>query len=113
MVDTSCGSIFFYKTFEEAWKLFACLSENSHLYATSSHSDLLRQLGHKREIYEVSYLIDRSSKVDALTKKFDQLLCMNKMFIVSSMQDECLICASPMHEFDWLGHKILRIHNPV
>ena len=74
------------------------MSENSHLHATFSHSDLPRQLGSKWWIYEVSHSIDLlSSKVDALAKKFDQLLCMNKVSNASSMQDVCSICASPMH----------------
>ena len=47
MVDASCGGSFLYKTPEEAWELFEHLSENSHLYATSSHSDLPRKLGSK------------------------------------------------------------------
>ena len=47
MVDASCGSSCLYKTLERAWKLFEHLSENSHLHATSSHSDLPRQLGSK------------------------------------------------------------------
>ena len=71
MVDTSCGGSFLYKTPEEAWKLFEHLGENSHLHAASSHSDLLRQLESKGEIYEVSHSVDLSSKVDALAKKFD------------------------------------------
>ena len=47
--------------------------------------------------YEVSHSIDVSNKVDALTKKFDQLLCMNKVSTTSSVQDVCFICGSPMH----------------
>jgi len=35
--------------------------------------------------------------VDTLTKEFDQLLCMNKVSNAFSMQDVCLICASPLH----------------
>ena len=97
MVDASCGGSFLYKTPEEAWELFEHLSENSHLHATSSHSDLPRQLGSKGGIYEVSHSIDLSSKVDALAKKFDQLLCMNKVSNAPNMQDVCSICASPMH----------------
>ena len=97
MVYASCGGSFLYKTPEEAWELFEHLSENSHLHATSSHCDLPRQLGSKGGIYEVSHSVDLSSKVDALTKKFDQLLCMNKVSTTSSVQDVCSICASPMH----------------
>ena len=55
MVELSCGGSFLYKTPEEAWELFEHLSENSHLHATSSHSDLPKQLGSKRGIYEVSH----------------------------------------------------------
>ena len=56
-------------------------------------------MGSKRGIYEVSNSIDLSSKVDALTKKFDQLLFMNKVCNAPSMQDVFSICASPMHAF--------------
>jgi len=79
MVDSSwCGS-FLYKFPKEVWKLFENLTENSHLHAPSSHFDLPRQLGSKREIYEVSHSIDLFSKVDPLAEKFDQLFYMNKV----------------------------------
>ena len=42
-------------------------------------------------------MIGLSSKIDALSKKFYQLLCMNKMANSSSTQDVCSICANPMH----------------
>jgi len=86
-----------YKTSEEAWELFEHLSENSYLHSTSSHSDLPRQLGSKRWIYDVSHSIDLSRKVDALAKKFHQLLYMNKVSNVPYMQDVRSICTSPMH----------------
>jgi len=41
------------------------------LHATSSNSDLPKQLESKGGIYEFSHSIGLSSKVDALTKKFD------------------------------------------
>ena len=69
------------------------------MHATSSHSDLPSQLGSKGGIYKVSHLIDLSSKVDTLTKKFDQLLCMHEVSNAPSMQDMCLIYASPMHAY--------------
>jgi len=47
MVNASCDGSFLYKTPEEAWELFEHLSENSHLHATSSHSNMPRQLGSK------------------------------------------------------------------
>jgi len=45
----SYGGSILYKTLEEAWEFFEHLSENSHLHATSSHSDFPRQLGSKGE----------------------------------------------------------------
>ena len=73
------------------------LGENSHLHATSLHSDLPRQFGSKGRIYEVTHSFYLSIKVEALTKKFDQLLCMNKVSNAPFIQDVCLICASLMH----------------
>ena len=67
------------------------------MQAASSHSDLPRQLGSKGGIYEVLHSIDLSSKIDALARKFDQLLCMNKVSNAPSIQDVCLIYASPVH----------------
>jgi len=77
--------------------LFEHLCENSHLHAGSSHANLPWQLGSKGEIYEVSHSIDISSEVNVLAKKYDQLLCMNKISNVSSMQAVCSICANFMH----------------
>ena len=91
--------VFLYKTPEEAWELFEHLSENSHLHATSSYSDLPRELGSKGGIYEVSHSIDISSKIDALVNKFDQLLCMNKVSNAPPIQHVCSICASSMQCF--------------
>ena len=95
MVDASCGGIFLYKTPKEAWGMFENLSENSHLHSIFSRSDLPGQLGSKGGIYEVSHLVDLST----ISKKFDQLLCMNKVSNVSSMEDVCSICISSMYAF--------------
>ena len=91
MVDASYGDNFLYKTPEEALELFEQLSENSHCMLLPY---IVICLG---GIYEVSHLVDLFSKVDALIKKFDQLLCMNKVSNAPSMQDACSICISPMH----------------
>jgi len=79
MVNAFCSDSLLYKTPKGVWELFDHLSENSHLHATSSHSDLTRQLASKGGIHEVLYSIDLSSKVNALTKKFDQLFFVNKV----------------------------------
>ncbi|KAI5672667.1 hypothetical protein M9H77_13031 [Catharanthus roseus] len=78
MVDYSCGGTFLHKTADEAWDLFENLSDNSQQHATSSRVDTSRQIGN-RGIYEVSQNVDLSLKVDALSKKFDQLLALNTL----------------------------------
>uniref|UniRef100_A0A803MP09 Retrotransposon gag domain-containing protein n=1 Tax=Chenopodium quinoa TaxID=63459 RepID=A0A803MP09_CHEQI len=81
MVDASCGGNFMQKNSDEAWQLFEDLSENSQQHATSSHtnaSNASRTLGGKGGIYEVSHTHDLAYKVDALTKKMDQVDILNK-----------------------------------
>ncbi|KAI5653079.1 hypothetical protein M9H77_30266 [Catharanthus roseus] len=63
---------------DEAWDLFENLSDNSQQHATSSRVGTSRQIGN-RGMYEVTQYVDLSSKVDALSKKFDQLLALNTL----------------------------------
>ncbi|KAI5678055.1 hypothetical protein M9H77_09005 [Catharanthus roseus] len=62
----------------EAWDLFENLSDNSQQHATSSRVGTSRQIGN-RGMFEVSQNVDLSVKVDALSKKFDQLLALNTL----------------------------------
>ncbi|KAI5656540.1 hypothetical protein M9H77_25333 [Catharanthus roseus] len=78
MVDSSCGGTFLHKTADEAWDLFENLSDNSQQHATSSRVGTSRQIGN-RGMYEISQNVDLSLKVDALSKKFDQLLVLNSL----------------------------------
>ncbi|KAI5648401.1 hypothetical protein M9H77_34406 [Catharanthus roseus] len=49
-------------------------------------------------MYEVTQNVDLSSKVDALSKKFDQLLALNTLPTNSlNVQGVCAICSSPSH----------------
>ncbi|KAI5683020.1 hypothetical protein M9H77_04248 [Catharanthus roseus] len=49
-------------------------------------------------MYEVTQNVDLSSKVDALSKKFDQLLALNTLPTNSpNVQSVCAICSSPSH----------------
>ncbi|KAI5681408.1 hypothetical protein M9H77_02636 [Catharanthus roseus] len=49
-------------------------------------------------MYEVSQNVDLSLKVDALSKKFDQLLALNTLPTNSpNVQGVCAICSSPSH----------------
>ncbi|KAI5663351.1 hypothetical protein M9H77_22676 [Catharanthus roseus] len=97
MVDSSCGGTFLHKTADEAWDLFENLSDNSQQHATSSGVGTSRQIGN-RGMYEVSQNVDLSLKVDALSKKFDQLLALNTLPTNSpNVQGVCAICSSPSH----------------
>ncbi|KAI5682189.1 hypothetical protein M9H77_03417 [Catharanthus roseus] len=97
MVDSSCGGTFLHKTADEAWDLFENLSDNSQQHTTSSRIGISRQIGNTG-MYEVSQNVDLSLKVDALSKKFDQLLALNTLPTNSSnMQGVCAICSSPSH----------------
>ncbi|KAI5681808.1 hypothetical protein M9H77_03036 [Catharanthus roseus] len=78
MVDSSCGGTFLHKTADEAWDLFENLSDNSQQHATSSRVGTSREIGN-RGMYEVTQNVDLSSKVDALSKKFVQLLALNTL----------------------------------
>ncbi|KAI5650026.1 hypothetical protein M9H77_36031 [Catharanthus roseus] len=97
MVDSSCGGTFLHKTADEAWDLFENLSDNSQQHATSSRVGAPRQIGN-RGMFEVSQNVDLSVKVDALSKKFDQLLALNILPTNSTnVQSVCVICSSPSH----------------
>ncbi|KAI5681054.1 hypothetical protein M9H77_02281 [Catharanthus roseus] len=98
MVDSSCGGTFLHKTADKAWDLFENLSDNSQQHATSSRIGTSRQTGNRVGMYEVSQNVDLSLKVDALSKKFDQLLLLNTLLTNSyNMQGVCAICSSPSH----------------
>ncbi|KAI5668475.1 hypothetical protein M9H77_18328 [Catharanthus roseus] len=60
------------------WDLFENLSDNSQQHATSSQVGTSRQIGNKG-MFEVSQNVDLSVKVDALSKKFYQLLALNTL----------------------------------
>ncbi|KAI5683083.1 hypothetical protein M9H77_04311 [Catharanthus roseus] len=98
MVDSSCGGTFLHKTADEAWDLFENLSDNSQQHAISSHVGAIKQIGNKVGMYEVSQNVDLSLKVNALSKKFDELLALNTLPTNSlNVQGVCAICSSPSH----------------
>ncbi|KAI5663528.1 hypothetical protein M9H77_22851 [Catharanthus roseus] len=79
MVDSSCGGTFLHKTVDEALDLFENLGDNSQQHATSSLVGTSRQIGNRVGMYEITQNVDLSSKVDDLSKKFDQLLALNTL----------------------------------
>ncbi|KAI5677753.1 hypothetical protein M9H77_08703 [Catharanthus roseus] len=98
MVDSSYGGTFLHKTADEAWDIFENLSDNSQQHATSSCVGTSRQIGNRVGMYEVSQNVDLSSKVDVLSKKFDQLLALNTLPTNSpNVQGVCAICSSLSH----------------
>ncbi|KAI5673287.1 hypothetical protein M9H77_13651 [Catharanthus roseus] len=66
-------------------------------------------------MYEVSQTVDISMKVDALSKKFDQLLALNTLPANSpNVQSVCAICSSPSHAISGCPTKtqIIDSHTP-
>ncbi|KAI5652459.1 hypothetical protein M9H77_29646 [Catharanthus roseus] len=97
MVDSSHGGTFLHKTADEAWDLFENLSDNSQQHATSSRTGISRQIGNKG-MYEFSQNVDLSLKVDALSKKFNQLLALNTLPTNSpNVQGVRAIFSGPSH----------------
>ncbi|KAI5661781.1 hypothetical protein M9H77_21104 [Catharanthus roseus] len=88
MVDSSCDGTFLHKTADEAWDLFENLSDNSQRYTTSSRIGTSREIGNRVRMYEVSQNVDLSLKVDALSKKFDQLIALNTLSTNSPIVQE-------------------------
>ncbi|KAI5666838.1 hypothetical protein M9H77_16691 [Catharanthus roseus] len=91
MVDSSCGGTFLHKTADEAWDLFENLRDNSQQHTTSSRIGTVRQIGNKVGVYEVSKNVDFPLKVDALSKKFDQLLALNTLPTNSPNVQSCTV----------------------
>ncbi|KAI5672889.1 hypothetical protein M9H77_13253 [Catharanthus roseus] len=74
------GEVWIYELYEyEAWDLFENLSDNSQQHATFSHIGTSRQIGSKGGMYGVFQNVDLSLKVDALSRKFDELLALNTL----------------------------------
>ncbi|KAI5653807.1 hypothetical protein M9H77_30994 [Catharanthus roseus] len=82
----------------EVWDLFENLSDNSQQHATFSRVSKSRQIGNRGGMYEVTQKVNLSLKVDALSKKFDQLLALNILPTISSnVRSVCAICSSPSY----------------
>ena len=103
MVDASCGGTFMMKRENEAWELFENLSENSFQHVAASRSEKPTSSSSQKRggIYEVGHSIDIYGKVDALSKKLDQLLSIGQIPTTSSqpptLQEECALCSSRAH----------------
>jgi len=70
MIDASCGVTFMLKSKDDAFILFENLSENSLHHSSSGR----RTNAKSQTLYKVSQPLDLNAKVDALSRKLDQLL---------------------------------------
>jgi hypothetical protein len=98
MVDASCGVTFMLKSEDDALILFENLSKNS-----LHHSSSNRRTNAKSQIlYEVSQPLDLNAKVDALSRKLDQLLAYGFVpttsFHMHTPHDACSFCSDPSHQ---------------
>jgi len=98
MVDTSCGGTFMLKSEDDVWILFENLSENSLHHSSSSR----RTNAKSQTLYEVSQPLDLNAKVDALSRKLDQLLASSFVPTTTSHihtpHDACSFCSDPTHQ---------------
>jgi hypothetical protein len=98
MVDASCGGTFMLKSEDDAWTLFENLSENSLHHSSSGRRTNTRS----QTLYEVSQPLDLNAKVDALSRKLDQLLASGFVPATASHihtpHNACSFCSDPSHQ---------------
>jgi hypothetical protein len=100
MVDASCGGTFMLKSENEAWTLFENLGENSLQHASSSRRAPAPQTRRTEGLFEVGNPSDVTTKVDALSRKLDQLMAAGFAPTTSQPQvphEPCSFCSSPAH----------------
>ncbi|XP_062150305.1 uncharacterized protein LOC133858859 [Alnus glutinosa] len=101
MVDASCGGTFMMKSENEAWILFDNLSENSVQHASTSRRTLAPKASKTENIFEASTPFDVTTKVDALSRKINQLMAAGfaptSPSHISPQQEPCSFCSSTMH----------------
>jgi hypothetical protein len=102
MVDSSCGGTFRLKNEEDAWTLFDNLAEN-YLHHSSSDRRTPTSKNQKSEIiFEVSHPLDMTTKVDALIRKFDQIMAAGFVCTtaphIATPQEVCSFYSNPSHQ---------------
>jgi hypothetical protein len=102
MVDASCGGTFMFKSENEAWILFDNLSENSIQHASSTSCRTPAPKAPKIEnLFEASTPFDVTTKVDALSRKIDQLLAAGfaptSFSHIPPRHEPCSFCSSAAH----------------
>jgi len=101
MVDASCGGTFMMKNENEVWILFDNLSENFVQHASTSRRTLAPKSLKTENHFEASTPFDVTTKVDALSRKINQLMATG--FVptssshISTQHEPCSFCFSPAH----------------
>jgi hypothetical protein len=99
MVDASCGDTFMMKSENDARTLFENLGENSLHRASSSRRAPAPKAQKDEGLFEASSPLDITTKVDALSRKFDQLMAADFARTTShtpTPHEPCSFCSSPM-----------------
>jgi hypothetical protein len=98
MVDAPYGGTFMMKSENEAWILFDNLNENSMQHASTSRRTPAPKI---ENLFEASTQFDVTTKVDALSKKIDQLMAAGFVLTSSShisiQHEPCSFCSSTAH----------------
>jgi hypothetical protein len=101
MVDASCGGTFMMKSKNEAWILFDNLSENSMQHASTSRRTPAPKAPKTESLFEASIPFDVTTKVEALSRKIDQLMAAGFVHTSSSnifpQHEPCSFCSSTTH----------------
>jgi hypothetical protein len=102
MVDASCGGTFMLKSEDDAWILFENLGENSLHHTSSGRRGPASKNQKNEDLFEVSHPSEVTSKVDALSRKLDQIMAAGfsptPVSHISTPHEVCSFCSSPSHQ---------------
>jgi hypothetical protein len=101
MVDAFCGGTFMMKNENEAWILFDNLSENYVQHVSSSCRTPAPKAPKTESLFEASTPFGVTAKVDALSRKIDQLMAASFVHTSSSnvfpQHEPCSFCSGTAH----------------
>ncbi|XP_062166979.1 uncharacterized protein LOC133873272 [Alnus glutinosa] len=102
MVDASCGGTFMLKSEDDAWILFENLAENSLHHSSSGRRAPASKNQRSETIFGVSHSLDVTTKVDALSRKLDQIMAAGfaptTVSHIPPPQEVCSFCSNPSHQ---------------
>jgi hypothetical protein len=102
MVDASYGGTFMLKSEDDAWILFENLTENSLYHSSSGRRAPASKNQRSETIFGVSHSLDVTTKVDALSRKLDQIMATGfaptTVSHIPPPQEVCSFCSNPSHQ---------------